>query len=236
MKKKIISILCALVMTIASAEPIFASDALYTQFKNASISGIKKLFTDNISSFGIDASKYNESQKSLIILKAWQDGFSSFSELNQNVINAAQDLTTKENNPTLMKLSGYSKVELDFTSPSKTDSANVFKFGDKEFIVLDKAVDDDGEDMFFVMAKDYYGTVAADADNFGRWDDNNSRLLGYKLTNQMAFGNYTTYNLPSGILEHLDILHEWNVEPGSGSGYSRFRVCSRSSPRAFFWL
>ena len=224
MKKKIISFVCAVVMIIVSAEPIFAAgqETLYTQFKNASLTELRDLFINNFSSFDIseDGNSYNDSQKSLIILEARQSDFNSFEELNQNTTKAAQTLINKKSNPALIGLSGYSNVNLTFESPAQTDSKDVFKIDNMEFIVLDSVPGDDGEQEFFVMAKDYYGTVALDPENLGRWDDSYYKLLPYKLTNQMAFGNYPVYNLPSKVLKHIDILHEWNVEPGSGAGYT----------------
>jgi len=82
MKKKIISILCALVMTFSIAEPIFANNDLYSKFKSTEITGLRDLFVGNFSSFDIskDGNSYNDSQKSLIILRAWQNGFDSFDE------------------------------------------------------------------------------------------------------------------------------------------------------------
>lgn len=228
MKKKIMSFVCALVMIIAAAEPAFAADSetLYTQFKNASLTELRNCFIDNFGSFDVshDGNTYTDSQKSLIILDAWQRGFDSFEELNSNTTRAAQSLADKKNNPTLVGLSGYSNVNLSFDPPEKTSPKDVFKIGNAEFIVLDSVPGEDGEQQFFVMAKDYYGTVALDPDNLGRWDDFYYKLLPYKLTNQMAFGNYPTYNLPTEILKHIDVLHEWNVEPGSGAGYTAENV------------
>jgi len=234
MKKKIISILCALVMTFSIAEPIFANNDLYSKFKSTEITGLRDLFVGNFSSFDIskDGNSYNDSQKSLIILRAWQNGFDSFDELNQNVTNAAQKLRDMESNPKYLKKdeAGYkdgyeSGTKVDFTPQRVTDSKNVFRFEDKEFIILDKTTNADGEEVFFVMAKDYYGTVASDPENIGRWDDTYYKLLQYKLTNSMAFGKYTSgYNLPNDILKNLDMFHEWNVEPGSGTGYTEETV------------
>ena len=223
MKKRIISLFIALAIAAASAEPIFADNtSLYNQFKNSSHSEIKKLFFDNFSSFDIssDGNTYNDSARCLIILDAYYSGFDSFDELNQNVTRSAQKLADKKANPTRIGLKAHANVNLTFDPPTDTAEEDVFMIGDAEFIVLDEGTDDNGEPMFFVMAKGYYGTVAVDPDNQGRWDDSNARLLGYKLTNQMAFGNYTSKNLPVSILKHLDMLHEWNVEPGSGAGYT----------------
>lgn len=221
MRKRIISLLSALIMTVSMAAPAFAyTSVIYSDLKNAPLNELRSLFASNFSEFDIsqDGRTYDDSTKSLIILEARQRGFSNFEELNQVITQVADEIFAKRANPSLLGLSGMSNVNLSFVSPAETDSANVFEIGDKEFIVLDK-VTENGEDMFFVMAKDYYGTVAADPDNLGRWADNNSRLLPYKLTTGMAFGNYSGGNFPEEVLNHLDILHEWNVEPGSGAGF-----------------
>ncbi len=228
MKKKIILLLCAFAMTFTLSETIFADvNTLYSEFKNADITSLRSIFVNNFNSFDIsqDGNSYNDSQRSLIILEAWQKEFESFDELNRNVTEAAEKLAEKQSNPSLLNLKGYSNATMNFTAPNETDSKNVFKVDDKEFIVLDKVTDSNGEVMFFVMAKDYYGTIAIDPDNLGRWDDSYYRLLPYKLTNQMAFGNFTAGNIiPESILKHLDVLHGWNVEPGSGSGYTKETV------------
>ena len=177
MKKKIISFIIALTIGAASAGPVCAEDAsLYNEFRTVSLSGLKKLFNDNFSSFDIsrDGNSYSESQRSLIILEAYHSGFKSFDELNEKVTKAAEELAYKESNPNLLGLKGMANVNLAFESPAQTDPANVFAIDGKEFIVLDEASDKNGEPMLFVMAKDYYGTVAVDPDNQGRWDDSNS--------------------------------------------------------------
>lgn len=233
MKKRIISILCALVMSVSMAEPIFAADTndLYTQFKNTEINKLRKLFTDNFSSFDIGSSTgYTESQKSLIILDAWHKGFDSFEELNENVSLSAQKLAdTKaliESGSAKKDLGKKSAVTVDASSVSETDPADMFKVGGQEFILLETE-EKAGETIFFVMAKDFYGTPDVDPKREGKWTDeivDGKTFLPYRLTNRMAFGEldgkYVNKSLPESVLKHMDIFHIWNVEPGLGTGYT----------------
>lgn len=221
MKKRIISLLSALIMLVSTAVPVFAyTSVIYSDFKNAKHSELRSLFMSNFAEFDIskDGNTYDDATKSLIILEASQRDFKSFEELNRVITEVATEIAQKRANPPLLGLSGMSNVNLSFDSPKETDAADVFKIGGKEFIVLDK-VTENGEDMFFVMAKDYYGAFAVDPENLGRWTDNNSKLLPYKLTNSMAFGNNSGENIPEEVLVHMDMLHQWNVEPGSGTDF-----------------
>lgn len=229
MKKKIISILCAFMMFAAPMKPIFAADnsALYLEFKEVVRKNLDAKFTAKYNEFSIssDGNTYNVAEKSMIILEAWNKGFSSFSELDQNVTAAAAKLRNKKANPKAPDSTmtgyetGYNSTK-PFTSPTDTNPDDVFAIGGKEFIYLD-CEEVDGEKMFFVMAKDYYGTnVAYHGDSLAEWNDTYYRTLAYKLTKQVAFGGYSSSgkDLPEEVLRNIDILHEWHIEPRVENG------------------
>ena len=56
MNKRIIALLCAMVMLVSAVPSVSANDALYGQFKNASISEIRDLFFNNFGEFTIGQS------------------------------------------------------------------------------------------------------------------------------------------------------------------------------------
>ena len=73
MRKRIISLLSALIMTVLMAAPAFAyTSVIYSDFKNAPHSELRSLFISNFSEFDIsqDGRTYDDSTKSLIILEA----------------------------------------------------------------------------------------------------------------------------------------------------------------------
>lgn len=224
MKKKIISVLCTAAMSLAMVEPIFAADTLYTEFKNTALSGLRALFLENFSSFDI-GNDYSDSKKSLIILEAWQNGLKdsdSFDGVKAKVNEAADKLdnalTELESTPnTLAGVTIGAGVLANSADIGTTDPNNTFKIGDQEFILI--KTEGQGDDkLFYVMAKDLYGTGYIDAQQKGRWSDELSNTIPYVLTNQMAFGVSTgniTKSLPENILKHIDVMHIWDIEPNA---------------------
>lgn len=229
MKKKIIAFLCAMVMLVAASVPVFANDTLYGNFKNASISEIRDLFFNNYGEFTISTNgiTYSNTDKVMIILDAWQKDFNSFAELDENVTASAAKLATEKakaaDSANRIGLTAKSSVMVDASKISQTSPDNVFKFGGKEFILLDTVVEN-GEKMYFVMGKDIYGAPAVDPNRLGRWTDTVTTLLPYRLTYTMAAGktdgSLINATLPTGIMEHVDVFHIWHTEPGLGAGFT----------------
>ena len=244
MNKRIISLLCAMVMLLSSAPGALADDSLYNLFKNASRSELRDLFAGSppdvtadrveghFTEFSIydaqEPDKYSYAQKCMIILEAWNMGFNSFEKLDANVTAAAQKLAdSKAKAANKLGLAGIKTGTFNAAGISITDPANIFKLDGKEFILLDSETED-GEKKFFVMARDSYGSTDLDPERLGRWSDefpaSKKFLLPYRLTTRMAFGLESGSNinqkLPEKILAHIDMFHRWHVEPGSGAGYT----------------
>lgn len=225
MKKKIISILCALVMTIASVEPVFAADeaTLYNNFKNATRSTVNDLFKNNYRAFSAASTDF-EYKDYMLILDAWDKEFNNFDELDANISAASLKLDAAEDDTTVKGLTPKSsttinnalKNDLQNGVITETNPDNIFKIGDKEFILLDSE-QKDGDTIFFVMAMDDYGTPAVDPETQGRWSYDKYNLLPYHLLYRLAFnikyGTVITDKLPEEILKHLDVFHVWHTEP-----------------------
>ncbi len=214
--------------------PIESADSLFVgTFTPAQL---RTKFTERFTNFAIsEQGEYTLGQQSLMILKVCQEIFgqgfsgtvtlsaSDYPELEAKIEAAAEELkiqienTKPENLSTDLSnryTSGYSStVKID--APVQTSPDHIFKIGGKEFIFL-KSLEDG---MVYVVAKDSYGRAQVDGDNLGRWDDSIDRTLPYRLTNKMAFGDSPSgiENLPSGILEHLDVMHIWDVESGGST-------------------
>ena len=143
MKKKIIAFLCAMVMMVSALPTVFANDSLYNQFKDASISDIRDLFINNFSQFtiGTNGTTYSPAEKCMIILDAWQKGFSSFADLDAKVSASAAELATERakaaDSANRIGLTAKSSVAVDASKISETNPDNMFKIGNQEFILLD---------------------------------------------------------------------------------------------------
>ena len=224
--------------TSAAIGPIESADSLFVgTFTPAQL---RAKFTERFTNFALseEDDEYTLGQQSLMILKVCQEifgqGFSgtvtlsasdypalvtkieaAAAELNTQIINTnPENLSTDLSNK---YTSGYSSTTT-IDAPVQTSPDHIFKIGGKEFIFL-KSLEDG---MVYVVAKDSYGTSTVDSGNKARWDDSNSQTLAYNLTNKMAFGDSPSslQNLPSGILEHLDVMHIWDVEAGSRTGFT----------------
>lgn len=223
--------------TSAAIGPIEPADSLFVgTFTPAQL---RAKFTERFTNFALsEETEYTLGQQSLMILKVCQEIFgqgfsgtvtlsaSDYSGLVTKIEAAADELNTQIENTKPENLStdlsnrytsGYSSTTT-IDAPVQTSPDHIFKIGGKEFIFL-KSLEDG---MVYVVAKDSYGTTTVDSGNKARWDDSNSQTLPYNLTNKMAFGDspQTLQNLPSGILEHLDVMHIWDVEAGSRTGFT----------------
>ena len=75
---------------------------------------------------------------------------------------------------------GYIQVFINYLKQILEMIMGLFKGG---------ATEGEGEDkLFYVMAKELYGTGYIDGSQKGRWNDELTSTIPYVLTNQMAFG------------------------------------------------
>ena len=218
--------------TTEAVGPIESADSMFVGTFNPA--QLRTVFTERFTNFAISEKdeEYTLGQQSLMILKVCQEIFgqgfsgtvtlsaSDYPGLVTKIEAAANELDIQIGNSKPENLStdlsnkytsGYSST-IKIDAPVQTSPDHIFKIGGKEFIFL-KSLEDG---MVYVVAKDSYGSAQVDGDNLGRWDDSIDRTLPYRLTNKMAFGDSPSgiENLPSGILEHLDVMHIWDVEQG----------------------
>ena len=202
-------------------------DGLFYEFKAASISELRSLFFEKHAEFSFwEEGQYTDSELCVIILDAWQKGFGSFEELDQNVSAAADRLKAMKTAPELLGLSKQNR-DVNLGAKEKTDGADVFQIDGREFIVLDCQKDKSGKTNFFVMTKDVYGQQRIDSkgtwskDTYSKWDDKEPTNLAYKMTNAFAFNNFGPggISLPGALFPYMEMMHAWNTEPGNCEGF-----------------
>lgn len=209
----------------SDAAPQSEAETLYREFVDVELEGLRALFRANLPSFSFWGNgAYTDSELCVIILEAWNRGFSSFEELDENVTQAAQKLKELKDNPVYIGLQKQNKL-IGLGAKPETDPADTFRIGGKDFIILDRT-DSNGETMFFVMAKDYYGAKKIDmradatyATAISKYDDNDRDNLAYYMTNEFAFNNFSS-KLPEELFKHMDVMHLWNTEPCNYEGFT----------------
>lgn len=96
-----------------------------------------------------------------------------------------------------------------------TPVENVFKYGGKEFIVIDST-----DTEMYVITKDYYGTKAAyggsEAEAKGKYDAMDEKSIAYFLNRDFITDGNGGSVLPDGILNYINYSKVWVSEPQSG--------------------
>lgn len=94
---------------------------------------------------------------------------------------------------------------------NNTPRENIFKYGGKEFIVIDST-----DNEMYVITKDYYGTKAAHTDEKGIYDALDEKSIAFFLNRSFITDGNEGYSLPNGILNHINYDKVWISEPQSG--------------------
>lgn len=86
---------------------------------------------------------------------------------------------------------------------------------EREFVILDN---DNGENEFFIIAKDIYGNKQYDPNNTQKFDVNDPNNIASWLNGDFLMSGNDGMALPSELTKYINYEHEWKTEAGFASG------------------